>query len=216
MLENSNLEAIKAVAIEFLNMPSVQTSSVGDIPLFSHPFLPMLQTGDVDEIKKYIEKKLMRYTDYLDMLMLINGVFRPKFFAQTQEYLSLEDFSKGLAYVWVKVEFPNINKDISVSQFIDLFNKADKKYLMDTEELETFNTLPEEIEIYRGINQYGSVMALSWTIEESIADSFAERNGGEQALYKAKVKKADVLAYFSRESEVVVDISKVYDIKQLY
>ena len=116
------------------------------------------------------------------------------------------------------MEFPNANVFVDAQNFIELFKDADKTFLMNEEDLEIYNNLPEEIVVYRGINDYGSVEALSWTLDKKQAEWFANRFakfGKYGTVYQANIKKEYVLAYFSSEEEAVIDFTKATNINKI-
>ena len=119
-----------------------------------------------------------------------------------------------LSDIWVNVESPNQDGFVSTDTLLEWFKTADKTSLMSEEELETYNHLPNEIQIYRGVGMKSNPKGFSWTANPEIAESFAERFsvlGGDGYVVTATVKKEDVLAYFSRrdEDEYIVDGNKL-------
>jgi hypothetical protein len=73
--------------------------------------------------------------------------------------------------------------------------------------------LPRTLTIYRGY-RYRNADGWSWTLDQKKAMWFANRLevlGGKPKVATGKVKKSDVIAYFSRrkEKEIVVDPSKI-------
>lgn len=87
---------------------------------------------------------------------------------------------------------------------------------MEPDELSFYETLPDEIMIYRGISKRGSIKALSWTLDMHKAEWFSQRFGKKSRVYRAKIRREDVLAYFAGrgEYEVVVDYRKLYAIEK--
>jgi hypothetical protein len=86
--------------------------------------------------------------------------------------------------------------------------------LMNDEELEIYNNLPDELTIYRGmtVEEYESGdWSISWTLDKSIADFFATkyiRNGKDygktKIVHEVKITKDQVIAYFETERELIV------------
>lgn len=139
------------------------------------------------------------------------------FFKYVQTYLSVSDYSTFLARLWVQMEFPNRDANVKPYEMIRYFKKADKSLLMSAEELQFFKDLPDEILVYRGIGEKGSIKALSWTVDVHTAEWFSKRFGQTPHVYRAKIKKEDVLAYFEgrEEAELVVDYRKLYLIGEI-
>lgn len=92
---------------------------------------------------------------------------------------------------------------------MSLFKSANPDMLMTEEKLEVFNSLDDEITIYRGVTSYNAdnEKALSWTLDYDKAERFAKRFGEAGIVYEAQIEEAHILAYFNRknESEIIVD-----------
>jgi hypothetical protein len=92
-----------------------------------------------------------------------------------------------------------------------------RRACMSEEDLRIFDSLPEQIEAWRGTSHKRGVAGLSWTSDREMAVFFARRFCSESRvplLAKGIVEKGDVLAYFGDrgESEIVsmkVSISSV-------
>ena len=139
------------------------------------------------------------------------------FFKLTQQHLSHKDFSEALADVWTLVEFPNIDVNVSKREFMQFFRRAHKEWLMDEDEYKFYKELPEEITVYRGTGKGARhLLGLSWTLDYEKAKWFATRWNKKGVIYKGKIRKENVLAYFSRrnESEVVIDVGKLIDVEE--
>ena len=136
-----------------------------------------------------------------------------------QEWLMMEEFDKlfYLQNILSEQEYINVVKDWytqteivyqNLQLWIDTFKSIkNTKLLMDYDELNYFNNLPEKIVIYRGgVSKRG----ISWTLDKDIAEWFANRfkaiNKGGQ-LFEKKVFKNDCIAYFNgREEEEIIYI----------
>ena len=137
----------------------------------------------------------------------------------SEEWLMMEEFDKlfYLQNILSEQEYINVVKDWytqteivyqNLQLWIDTFKSIkNTKLLMDYEELNYFNNLPEKIVIYRGgVSKRG----ISWTLDKDIAEWFANRfkaiNKGGQ-LFEKKVFKNDCIAYFNgREEEEIIYI----------
>lgn len=174
--------------------------------------------NNINKAREYIRDAISHIKNYSEFFFIINKPYYPLFFSKTEKYLSTKDFGESLTYLWKNVEFPNIDSEVSTDQFVKYFRQAKKSYLMDEEDLEIYNNLPDEVIIYRGINEYGNVEALSWTLDEEQAKWFATRwdqFGCEGTVYKAKIRKTDILACFDSEQEVVIDYTKIYELEKV-
>lgn len=137
----------------------------------------------------------------------------------SKSYMSKNDFERYLAYSWVMAENPNQDINVDISTLIKWFRSADRKNIMEDDELEYYNSLPDTVTIYRGIaigraEQNG----LSWTCNRKTAEWFANRfNIGDEKGYvlKGVIDKKDIFAYFNGrdEDEICCNSHKVRDIE---
>jgi hypothetical protein len=88
-------------------------------------------------------------------------------------------------------------------------DREEREFLMNGRERNHLAKLPSTLTIHRGY-QYRNADGWSWTLAPKKAEWFARRFevlGGKPTVATGKVKKRDVIAYFSgrREQEIVVD-----------
>ena len=97
-----------------------------------------------------------------------------------------------------------------------MFQKASAEDLMVLDERRKLAELPDEPEIYRGVTEKNkdNIRAMSWTMKQETAEWFAKRFGSKGKVYRAKVRKEDILAVFlgRNESEVIVDPKNLKEI----
>ena len=97
-----------------------------------------------------------------------------------------------------------------------MFQEASAEDLMNLDERRKLAELPDEIEIYRGVTEKNkdNILAMSWTMKQETAEWFANRFKGKGKVYRAKIRKEDILAVFlgRNESEVIVDPKNLKEI----
>ncbi len=102
---------------------------------------------------------------------------------------------------------------------------ADAQYIkeslfeyMSKEDLKMYDSFPGEITIYRGCDLKEDI-GQSWTISLETAKWFAFRANDNESriVIEAKIYKKDIFAYTNqrREYEVIVDVSKLRNQKQI-
>jgi hypothetical protein len=89
-----------------------------------------------------------------------------------------------------------------------------RRAAMDEQDLAFYNSLPEDITLYRGWNGLGTPNGMSWTTDEARGVFFAKRyalGGAVGYLSIGKAKKKDVFAALvgRGESEIVIDPDNV-------
>ena len=173
---------------------------------------------NLDRARK-IYKAMIHEADLWRIVWLMHKPYRPLLFKLVQDHLSVEDYNEMLCYVWTGTENPNQDVNVSISQWIRYFKKADMQYLMNDEEREFYDKLSDgPITIYRGVGYQREPYGLSWTINEDTARWFANRWENKKAyMFKGKCFKKDVLAYFNGrgEDELVVSVKNIFNIERI-
>jgi len=119
-------------------------------------------------------------------------------------------FNQTLKDSWVLTEFPN--RCYSINILLDLFKKSKRDLLMNKQELDFYNNLPEEVSIFRGLNDSKTKKkGLSWTINKEKAEWFANRWEKKGIVLSGIIKKENIFAIFldRGEFEVVVNPYKI-------
>lgn len=231
-MEQTDLELVKKTAVEFLYIePEINKN----VPFFLiHPFfenrtffipgneseesvfVDILESDDnLKTARDFIESKINSAETPFHIFYMMRNADKRTFLKFVMNYLSKKDFSEILNFVWISTEFPHFDINVSVPEFKKMFKMADKKYIMDENEVKKLDEMPEEIIIYRGITSDKYYKALSWTLNKDKARWFSTRFDSNGHVFQAKVKKQDVLAYFDNaEQEVVVDYNKIYDLNE--
>lgn len=236
-MKKTDLNACKELAIAFLNFePKLEDSF---IPLFVvHPYIDsaiisykdnngkfeminIFEEPDKFEQAKSRITNLIQAGDINTILSLMLNKYHLAYLKYAKPYLSKRDFEKYLAYAWVMSENPNQDINVSINELIQWFKDANRKNLMEKEELEYYNALPEIVNIYRGIavgraEQNG----LSWTCNYETAKWFSKRfdnNNDRGYIIKGEIAKEDIFAYFNGrdEDEIFCNSKKVKNIKRI-
>ncbi len=143
-----------------------------------------------------------------EIYFMVNAPYKLAMIKYWKDDLCLEDFTKLFKDAWILSENPNDDINVPVDMLIRWFKKADKRILMNNEELEVYNSLPDEFTIYRGVGRKSKRTGISWTRNKEIAEWFMNRwedEGGYMLM--ATVKKENCLAYINArdEEEIIVD-----------
>ena len=229
-MSETNLDKIKEIAIDFLYLKVEPTP---EFPMFlMHPFFstPVVNIPDenddltlinildskenLDKARKIYKENIMLCDNVFQIIMAMRDADKRTFFMYIKDYLSNEDFSKLLKEIWICTESPNFDINVKITEMKQWFKKADKKILMDEDDWEIFDKMPDEVTIYRGITSDEYYKALSWTTNKKQAEFFATRYDSDGTIFTAKINKKDILAAFESESEVIVDYDKIYDIEE--
>lgn len=182
----------------------------------------VLHLDDPEQWKKasdMVKAEMDAADSVLAFLELINEPYWFMFLEQTYERMSIDDMTDVLSKVWNAREY---NADIhgrDKKEIKNIFATCNKERFMSEEERKVFEELPDEITVYRGLNNTNTrlVRAFSWTLDQKIVSGLSPRPdrffGDSGFAYRAKIKKKDVYAYIQTAQEVVVNPDKLYDIE---
>ncbi len=237
MLEITDMNGIRQMARLFMRLDPEPTPLSPMI--IRHPFTDCglvhmrKQAGAFPEVSNIMEDKaafdlwredyIREHIDTMDniapLTVRLTKGYRMAFLKHAMPYMSQADFSQFLASAWISIEAPNSDPNFTQNQLVKLFKEAAPEHLMTAEDIELKNSLPDTVTIYRGLTEKNAkkIQALSWTLEERVAEWFAQRYSPYGKVYQAEIDKEDILAVFTgrNESEVIVDPKKLKNITEI-
>lgn len=233
MSQSTDLAGLKRFAKTLLQL-DIQKTKMSPL-VVKHPFTDSgivgIQTPDghlgianLVENSKDLKTWREQTAGYIDqaetpyhVFMLITKPYLLGFLKYAKPYLSTEDFTQLLADAWIRSESPNDDPNLSKTKLLAMFKVADPNILMDDEERSRLQSLEDPVTVYRGVTSYNAknVKALSWTLDENVAQWFAHRYGEQGTVYQAQIRKGDIYAIFTgrNESEVIVDPAQLVNIE---
>lgn len=167
-----------------------------------------------DSIEKEIEKASL-----FKILSMLNKPYILTFLKYAKGYISDNYLGECLRRSWKSIE--NISTDVNVSgtELVAMFKRADKETLMEKEEAAFLNSLLDSITVYRGVTRVNHTRqkVLSWTLDYDRDVWFAnryrdyEQEKGIREVWKVTVPKERILASFTEdgkdnEGEVIVNL----------
>lgn len=177
-----------------------------------HPLLVMVpfnETMNRYANKSYAHKLKMleeaeRDRNWKQYVFTHERPYRLQAFSKIAYHMTPTEWWGVVGHIWTDSE--NIHEFYDEWRIIWRDTRPGREAAMDDDERAILASLPDEIEIFRGVRHRHAVNGLSWTPDRDKALWFARRKvyGGSPFLASGWVKKERVLAYFSRESEIVV------------
>lgn len=239
MLKTTDLTAVKAMAITFLNFEPepIDNPVVAGLGYINHPFfessiIPTLKivngkqeygfadifkdTEEYEKAKDRIKKEIMNGNLGTIFARLVKK-YRLTFLKFIKPYMNKNDFEKILIEQWIMSENPNQDNNITIDEFIQWFKASDRKNLMNKEELEYYKALPDTVKIYRGVAVgRAEQQGLSWTCNYETAKWFSQRfdRADEKGyIIKGEIAKKDIFAYLNDrdEDEILCNSNKVFN-----
>lgn len=152
----------------------------------------------LNALKTYKENK-----NWEQYIFMYEKPYRIQMFNLIKKQLSDKDYWKILGEIWINSENIWQNKNIWKTCFSS--KRKNKQCLMIESELDDFNKLDNEINIYRGC-QNKNKDGFSWTLDYNKAKWFSNRFEKFGNILSGQCNKKDIIAYFSRrnEEEIVV------------
>lgn len=232
-MKHTDLESVKETVLAFLYLEIEETDFSPIVvmhPIFESAFVNLpksnrltniLEDNDgYDEILQFYRSRIEKANSAFDLYRIMRKSYRLTFLKYVEEYLSTKDLSKLLADAWITSENPNQDANLSLTQARAMFRRCNKKYLMEKDEYEVYENLPDEFVVYRGVSRGRNPYGMSWTKNLDTAEWFAHRfDVGDEVGYiqQAVARKENVLAYFNGrdEDEIVIHVNDLKDVKRL-
>ena len=230
MRTKTDLESVKKFAGILIYL---ELNQVSDMPMFvNHPYvtstfvskngkiLNLLSEPDRMIWENDLKRTIANVNRYDEFATLVTKPYRSMFLDKTLNYIDRKDLAKYLRKLWISCDYVNVDQVISKSKYVSLFKKADKSALMNEDEIKRLDDLPDSVTIYRGINDITNhpIDGLSWTLDidtaKWFANRFAKMKEGTSSIYKATIKKENIIAYFEEETEVVINYKKLENIRK--
>lgn len=222
-IKTTDLNAIKdkAKLLVYFDIKETKVPFIAQHPYIDYWHTSLKINDEYQIVDLHDQNMLMLWREKIKGLIdtsNINGIFclisksyRMSFLNLIKDKLDNHDLGSILSNIWQSLENTNnVQHVISDKQLISLFKRADKTTLMNEEELEEYNSLPNEITLYRGVTSYNNKneKALSWTPIYDTAKWFANRfdtHTGE--IWTITIPRDRVLCIFNgREQEVIVNL----------
>jgi hypothetical protein len=170
----------------------------------------------VEQHEKMRAEKL-RARDYKGYLNLFGRENPLPAFLKIEHLISDEQYWTYLNDIWCLLEISAPD----LAEWLRLFTspRPHRELLMSGAERARLAAMPETLTIYRGYAKRRGRSGLSWTLSKDKARWFAEyatcggrryhfcghRSGGIGMIVRGQCRKGDVLAYFEKEQEIVID-----------
>lgn len=181
-------------------------------------FVDLREADGQRQWREVLENRI-KESSLFEILSMLNKPYILTFLKYTKGAINNEDLGDCLRRSWKLIE--NISTDVNVSgsELVSMFKRADKKTLMEENEVAFLNGLPDTVTVYRGVTKVNHTRqkALSWTVDYQTAVWFANRfrnyetESGIHEVWTVTVPKERILASFTEdgkdnEGEVIVNL----------
>lgn len=218
---------VEQLTQEFIKFVSVKPIDAEKFFLLYHPVFESTFTLDRDtqemiEVIPNFDKLIKQFLEIMTKkpsLMLycmsLRKPYRLSFLEQAARLISISFSKKELTdcviFAYKTCEFPNYEhyQIGMMSELKGLFELSDTRDMMDDNEKKVYDELPDVVELYRGICSDEYYPAMSWTLDKTQAEWFANRFNRNGKIIEAKVRKEHIYCYQEHEKECIVDYEEV-------
>jgi len=173
------------------------------VPLWGNGHANALYEHKVKGVKDALANN--KYSSYI---FLHERPYRLDAFTLIQSKLSDTQYWSLLSDIWTDTE----NQWQGLKKWKQLLssNRPSRHYLMNEEEFNLLQSLPDEVTIYRGCQAGINENGLSWTLNKKKAEFFAKRFSKEGIILERKIPKSNIIAFLNGrgEFEVICEVKK--------
>lgn len=128
--------------------------------------------------------------------------YRVEAFKRIQDSLNDTGYWRLLTQVWVDTE----NQYAYLKDWKKLLasDRRDRHYMMNEEDDQLLRSLPEIVTIYRGCQKGLNENGLSWTLDKSKAEFFANRFSKTGIVLEQEISKSEIIAILTVRGETEV------------
>jgi hypothetical protein len=173
-------------------------------PLVFQPFISTTIANQQLEQKYNQIRKALDTKNFNQFIFLHERPYRLLAFVDIKRNLNNKNYWKLLSNIWTDTE--NSYQDLETWRKLFQSKRNHKENLMDEQELETLESLDNELVVYRGCVKNLNENGLSWTLDKNQAKWFANRFEKDGVVLEKQISKKSIVAYFNgrNEEEVIV------------
>ena len=173
-------------------------------PLVFQPYLSATLANQQLEQKYKFLRKALKTKNFNQYIFLHERPYRINAFQDIKKDLDNKTYWRLLSNIWTDTE--NSWQDIETWKKLFKSKRNKKENLMGGQELATYESLDNELIIYRGCVKGLNENGLSWTLNKDQAEWFAKRFDKDGIVIEKRINKKNIVAYFNSrgEEEVVV------------
>jgi hypothetical protein len=172
--------------------------------LVFQPFISATIANQQLEQKYNQIRKALDTKNFNQFIFLHERPYRLLAFVDIKRNLNNKNYWKLLSNIWTDTE--NSYQDLETWRKLFQSKRNHKENLMDEQELETLESLDNELVVYRGCVKNLNENGLSWTLDKNQAKWFANRFEKDGVVIEKRISKKNIVAYFNgrNEEEVIV------------
>lgn len=188
-------------------VPYMETSDSG-WEMLRHPLVyqvPFRSNGSANAV--YIQKQnqvkdALGSWNYKKFVWLHERPYRLEAFKKIEKKLGDVSYWQLLTEIWVDTE----NQYAYLKDWKKFLTseRQHRHYMMNEEDDQLLRSLPEEVTIYRGCQKGLNEKGLSWTLDKSKAEFFANRFSKKGIILEKKIPKSEIVALLTVRGETEI------------
>lgn len=135
-----------------------------------------------------------------------------KWLPQLYELWIEDDDTDTMSYFLMEA-YTSYNGSCNNPMTREMFEYSNKKLLMDKDDEEFYDSLPQQVTIYRAQNADCDEMGFSWTTSLQVAEKFKRRCNG--VIYTSTVDKEDIKCASNAREEFEVIVLDIDDYEMM-
>ena len=141
--------------------------------------------------------------NYYRYVFLHKGQYRTQAFKAISVRLADDEYWELLSEIWLASD--NVWQNLEDWKVLLTSRRSHREEMMHVGEQAFLSNLKHTVTIYRGCMKDLNEGGLSWTLDRSIAESYAERIGEGGIVLQRKINKPEIVAYLDgrEESEII-------------
>jgi hypothetical protein len=194
-------EALKPYVIEGGFMPMLKHPLVFHVPY--HEQMNALANKQYEQ-KKNATERYLKEEKYDSYVFIHERPYRLSAFLNIYDKMKPKEFWEMLSDIWRDSE--NIWQNKSTYKMLFSYHPKSKHHFMSKEDRKVFDSLPEQVVVYRGFTVGKNKNGFSYTLDKSRAEWFANRFNKNGKVLERTISKDKIVAYTNGrgEQEVII------------
>lgn len=178
--------------------PQLRHPLVYQVPFFTNGMANAYYKQKVKAVEDALAEK-----NYSKVVYLHERPYRIQAFLDVMDFMEDADYWKLLGSIWTDTE--NSWQNFEMWNELLRSQRPERNNLMDEEELSRLASLPDAVIVYRGCVAGVNENGLSWTLDRTKAEFFANRFSKKGIVLERTINKDEIIAVFlgRNESEVI-------------
>ncbi|GMC10013.1 hypothetical protein K5E_21520 [Enterococcus thailandicus] len=154
--------------------------------------------------KQNVVQELIESKDYVGLFTVVDDSMRPLIFEENKDLLPNDQLREILLYIYTSGD--HVLQALQSETIINILSQKKSSAISKLEE-----QYGKKLTIYRGAGDRSTRLenALSWSLDEEVAEFYANRWSDKGVVYQGEVSTDAILEYIPHENEILVQPNQV-------